>query len=158
MGNEDDGLVQFFLKFQQEVLHIGADQRIKSGEGFVHQHHARVGCQRAGNTHTLLHTAGKLVGMAFLKPLKSHSVEPFSCLRNILFIAETSDFQCQGGILNHRFMRQQRKLLKDHRHFLTADASKHLLAALNEVVVTEDDFPCRGLDQPVDVADQSGLA
>ena len=55
-------------------------------------------------------------------------------------------------------MRQQRKLLKDHRHFLTADASKHLLAALNEVVVTEDDFLCRGLDQSVDVADQGGLA
>ena len=36
VSDEDDGLVQLFLQLEQQVLHIGSDQRIKGRESLVH--------------------------------------------------------------------------------------------------------------------------
>ncbi len=61
VGDEDDGLVQGFLQFQQLVLHVRADQRVEGAEGLVHENDLGVGGQRAGQADTLAHAAGKLV-------------------------------------------------------------------------------------------------
>ena len=56
MRDKDNGFMQFFLKIEKDVLHIGSDQWIKRRKGFVHQQDFRICCQRAGKADTLLHT------------------------------------------------------------------------------------------------------
>ena len=58
MRDEHDGLVQLLLQFQQDGLHIRADQRVQRRKRFVHQQDIGIGGQRAGQPHTLLHPAG----------------------------------------------------------------------------------------------------
>ena len=77
MRDEDDGLVQLFLQLEQQVLHVGSDQRIKGRESLVHQHDRCVCSQRPGNAHTLLHPTRKLRWIMVLEPAQTHAIQPF---------------------------------------------------------------------------------
>ena len=64
MGDEQDGGVFFFQDAQGLVPDAVAQAVIETGEGFIHQHDARLRGQRTGQRHSLLLTAGKLVRVA----------------------------------------------------------------------------------------------
>ena len=49
--------------------------RVERGEGLVHQQHLRVGRERAGQRHALLHAARQLVHMRMLELLEADELE-----------------------------------------------------------------------------------
>ena len=64
MGDEDDGLAELALQAQELVLELLADHRVDRAERLVHEHHRRVGGERAGDPDALLLAAGELGGVA----------------------------------------------------------------------------------------------
>jgi hypothetical protein len=60
---------------EQLLLHLAARERVERGEGLVHQQHARLHGERAGNGHALLHAAGELVRMHVGEPGQADLVE-----------------------------------------------------------------------------------
>ena len=49
---------------QELLLEPAAYDRIDGAEGFVHQHHRRIGCQRPGHADTLALPARKMARIA----------------------------------------------------------------------------------------------
>ena len=64
VGDEEDGLAELLLQPQELVLQLLAHDRVDRAERLVHQHHRRVGGQRAGHADALLLAAGELGGVA----------------------------------------------------------------------------------------------
>ena len=64
VGDERDGLAELGLQPQELLLQPVADDRVDGAERLVHQHHRRVGGQRAGDADALLLAAGELGGVA----------------------------------------------------------------------------------------------
>ena len=62
VGDEDDGLAELALQPEELLLQLVADDRVDGAERLVHQHHRRVGGQRAGDADALLLAAGELAG------------------------------------------------------------------------------------------------
>ena len=60
VGDEEDGLADLRLQAQELVLQALAVDRVDRPEGLVHQHHQRVGGERAGDPDALLLAAGEL--------------------------------------------------------------------------------------------------
>ncbi len=60
VGDEEDGLAELRLQAQELVLQALAVDRVDRAEGLVHQHHQRVGGERAGDADALLLAAGEL--------------------------------------------------------------------------------------------------
>ena len=60
VGDEDDRLAQLALQAQELVLQLLAHDRVDGAERLVHQHHRRVGGERAGDADALLLPAGQL--------------------------------------------------------------------------------------------------
>lgn len=110
VGDEDDGLVQGFLQFQQLVLHVRADQRVEGAEGLVHENDLGVGGQRAGQADTLAHAAGKLVRIGLLVALQAHRGDPVQGPLVALRPAFAANLQAVGDIVEHALVRQQAKL------------------------------------------------
>ena len=48
-----------------------ASQRIERGKRFIHQQHARIGCQGAGQRDPLLHSTRKFVDVGMLEPAET---------------------------------------------------------------------------------------
>ena len=63
------GFFQFALNLQQFKLHVLAYQRIKGGEGLIHQKHVRVIGKGAGDAYALPHTAGEACAGLRSQPL-----------------------------------------------------------------------------------------
>ena len=64
VGDEEDRLADLGLEAQELVLQPLAVDRVDRAEGLVHQHHRRVGRQRAGDADPLLLAARELGGVA----------------------------------------------------------------------------------------------
>ena len=64
------------------------------------------------------------------------------------------DFQGKGDISQHRQMRQQCKMLKDHPHFVTADIDQVLVARLEKVLPIKHDLSCGWFNKPTQASDQ----
>ena len=64
VGNEEDRGAQGLLNATKLALEVGAYQRVKRTEGFVHQENVCTVCQGSCNTDTLALTARKLGGVA----------------------------------------------------------------------------------------------
>ena len=60
MGDEEDRLAELGLEAEELVLEPLAVDRVDRAEGLVHQHHARVRGERAGDADALLLAAGEL--------------------------------------------------------------------------------------------------
>ncbi|MCY1441658.1 hypothetical protein D9M71_579810 [compost metagenome] len=87
-----------------------AQLHIKVGERFVEQQQLRLGCQRAGQGHTLLLAAGKLVGVAFAQAAELDQLEHlFDHLALLRVLADT-----EGNVLGHGQVREQRVVLEHH--------------------------------------------
>ena len=76
MGDENDCLVQFFLQIEQNILHVGPDQRIKRRKGLVHQQNLSIRCQRPGKADTLLHATRQLRRIMIFKTAEADALNP----------------------------------------------------------------------------------
>ena len=158
VGDEHDGLVQLLLQPQQDLLHVGADQRIERGERLVHQQDFRVGGQRAGQADPLLHPPRQLRGIVVLEARQPDPVQPFPALLLGLPDGHALDREAVGGVLGHRLVDMQPEPLEHHRDAVAPDLDQLLPAEREDIAPVDHDPARRRLDQPVDVADQGGLA
>ena len=158
VGDEDDGLVQFRLQSQQLVLHFMADERIQGGERLVHQQDLGVRGQRAGQTHALLHAAGKLVGILGLETGQADLLQPVARALVALGPAHALHRQPVGGVVQHRAVRQQAEALEHHAHLALAEAFQFARLQADHVHPVDQDLTGAGLDQAVEVPDQRRLA
>src|SRR6056297_1735423 len=156
--DEHHGFLQFLLQLQQQVLHVGPNERIERRERLVHQHDRRIRGQRPGDTDPLLHRPRQLMRILPALTAKSHAIQPFERVVLKIGLGLTTHGAGHTGVFQHGAMRQQRKMLEHHRHLLAPQSAQVTLAIGQNILAIEQDLPRRRLDQPVDVADQRRLA
>ncbi len=126
VADEQDGLLQAALEFQQFVLQPGADQRIERRERLVHQQDRRAGGKGAGETDALLHAARKLLDLA-AGPFGQ--IDEFQLLVDALLalrVRHAGQFQPEADIVGNRAPGQQRELLEHHRDGVHAEFAQRL--------------------------------
>ena len=158
VGDEHDRLVELFLKPQQDVLHVGADQGVEGREGFVHEQDLGVGGESPGEPDPLLHAARELRGVMVLESGQPDPVQPLAALLLGLPDGHSLDREAVGGVLRHRLVHVQPESLEHHRHLVAPELDELLLGHREDVPTVDHDPSGCGLDQPVDVADEGGLA
>ena len=84
--------------------------------------HIRVGSQRAGKAHPLLHAARQLMGEFGTPCAKFHDVEDGGSLAHAFVLGHLTDFKRHGDIVQHGPVRHQREILEDHTDLLVAEA------------------------------------
>jgi hypothetical protein len=72
VGDEQHRLALRLPDAEQQFLHQLARLVVERAEGLVHQQHARVVGQRAGDRHALLHAARQLLGKVVLEAAQAH--------------------------------------------------------------------------------------
>ena len=116
MRDEQHGEVGVVPQLHQFVLHATARQRIKRGEGLVHQQNGRFHGHPAGNRYALLHAAGQRVGVVVGKLREVDFVDVVQRTFARLFAAH----QATGGQRKHDVLddglpgQELVKLLKHH--------------------------------------------
>src|SRR6056297_2104745 len=116
--DEDDGAVQLFLKLQQFILQMGADQRVEGRERLIHQKDWGLGRKGTREADALLHPARQLGHLAVGPIRQADQIELLFDARLALRGGDTGQFQSETDIFAHAAPRQQAELLKDHRHVL----------------------------------------
>src|SRR5471032_952336 len=162
VADENDGLVELALQFQQFVLQALADQRVEGRERFVHEQNIGVHRQCTGQADTLLHTAGELVGLLVAPLGQAHQLKLVVHQFTPFFLRTTLHFQTETDVLAHRQPRHQGELLEHHRDALGAHhfqfcrgtgSDIDLLAfVLDEQLATADGV------ETVDATQQAGFA
>ncbi len=158
MRDEDDGAALDLLQAQQLGLHLRADDGVQGREGLVHQQDGRIGRQRPGQAHALLHAARQLVGIAGAPGAQAHLLQRGLGLLLALGLVGAGQLQAEGRVVQHRHVRHQRKGLEHHGDVLAAQRAQIALAQGIDVLAIDHDAPGRGLDQAVEHAHQGGLA
>ena len=62
-------------QFEQFTAQVFSGEDVKRGKGFVHEQDFRFDDQRAGETHTLFHAAGELLGIRGFESVESDGIE-----------------------------------------------------------------------------------
>ena len=156
--DEDDGAALDLLQAQQLVLHLGADDGVEGREGLVHQQDRRVGRQRARQAHALLHAARQFVGVAGGPHGQAHLLQRGTGGGLAFAQRHAGQLQPEGGVLQHRQMRQQRERLEHHADVLAAEVAQLLVVVLRDVLAVDHDAAGRRLDQAVEHAHQGRFA
>lgn len=158
VGDEDDRLLQPLLQFEQLVLHVAADQRVERAEGLVHQQQVRVGGERAGQAHTLLHTAGQLVGPGVLQPHETRHLQGLGRALVALRAGHSLDLQAVARVLQDTAVGEEREVLEDHADLLRAHFAQRAVAEGGQVLAVEEHPARRRLKESVEHAQERGLA
>ena len=158
MGDEDHGLANFLLQIEKHTLHVHADQRIECREGLVHQQDRCVIGQGTCETDALLHSARKLVRIIVLEPVQADAGNPAPGMFFLLLARDSLDLEAVDCVFKNGTVGQKRELLEHHRGPVSAEFPEFGLVHLDHVIVADDDLAGRRIDQPVDVANQRGLA
>ncbi len=124
--------------------------RVERTEGFVHQQHAGVHRERAGDLHALGHAAGqppRIVGSGLVEA--DHPQRPGD--PPVPLLARNAAFQPESGVTRHGPPRQQRivVVLKHHHHSGRWAGNRFSI---------ENDRPATRFDQTAEQAQQRGLA
>ena len=158
VGNKDDGFVDILLERQEFLLHFLPDKRIKRAEGLVHEQHFRLHCQGAGKAHTLLHAAGKLPGIGIGPLGKAHALEHFAAFFQAQGLAHPHGLKAEGRVLQHSAVWKKGKILKNHAKAALPHAAQLARLHLHDVLIIHQHGTSRGHDEPVEAAQQCGLA
>ena len=122
VGDEEDGLAQLILQPEELVLELLADHRVDRAERLVHEHHRRVGGQRARHPDPLLLAARELVGVAVGVRLgKADALEQLDARRAGLLAVPAEQPRHGGDVVDDRAVREEASVL-DH----VADAATQL--------------------------------
>ena len=148
MGDEHDGLLHLGLQAQELVLQAVTGDRVDRAEGLVHEHHRRVGRQRACDADALRLATRQLLGIAVavLGRVESDEVEQLvgACAGALRVPAEQAGDRAH--VLGDRLMGEQPDALDD-----VADASAQLVGVdVGDVLAVEDDAAGRRFDHAVD--------
>ena len=157
VGDEYDRLVQLFLQAEENVLHVGANQRVERRKRFVHQQGFRVGGQRPRQADTLLHTARKLCRIMVLESRQADAIQPFPALLLGLFEGCSLNHETVRRVFRYGLVHMQPEFLKYHRNLVTPKFNQFLLGHGQDILAIDHDAAGGGFDQPIDVAYQGGL-
>jgi hypothetical protein len=134
-------------QLEQFLLHLAARERIERGEGLVHQQHARLHGQRAGDGHALLHAAGELVRMHVGEPGQAHLVEVVQRAFGGFLLAERARReQREHDVLLDRFPWRQLVEFLEHDDAVGAGLG-HALAVETDLAFDRRDETGHGLQQ-----------
>src|SRR3990167_763699 len=158
VGDEDDGAPIGLLQLQQHVLHLAALERVEGGKGLVHDDHRGVYGQGAGQADALLHTTGQLMGMFVSEGVQADLLEHFHGALLALLAALASDFQAEGGVVQHGARGHQGEGLEDHAHIAAAQVDEFRLGHLGDVLPVDKHVTAARLYQAVDQANQGRFA
>ncbi len=145
--DEQHGLADLGLEFQEFVLEVFADDRVDRSERLVHQEDGRVGGQCAGHTDALALSAGKLfrIAVAINGRIESDEVEEFGGAFASLSALPAQQMGNGRGVLQHGLVREEADLL-DH----IADSAAQFDGVDGGYVVPVEEYPSLGrFDQPV---------
>src|SRR5690606_17460337 len=116
MADEEDGLLEPALEFQEFILQTRADQGVERRERLVHQEDRSTRGESARKADALLHAARELLHLA-LRPLgEIHEFELFGYRLPALILGHTSKFETEADIFCHGAPGQQAELLEYHRN------------------------------------------
>lgn len=132
-----------------------AGDRIGGAERLIHQHHGRIGGERACNTHPLLLSAAELFGVSMGKyaGVELHGVQQFVHPRGCLLLGPPQQARNDGDVLGNRHVGEQADLLND-----VADVTPELVRIQRQHISTIDGDRTRArLDDPVDHLHRGGF-
>ena len=156
VGDEDDRLPHLVLDPQQLLLQPRAGDRIERAERLVHQHHRRVGRERACEADALALAARDLRRVAGAVVLRRQvdEVEQLVDAGGDLLLRPAEQLRHGGDVLGDGHVREEADLL-DH----VADAAAELGLVESVDALPVDPHVARGeLDEPVDELHRRRLA
>ena len=155
VGDEDDRLADLGLQAQELVLQPLAVDRVDRPERLVHQHHRRVGGERAGDADALALAARQLRRVAPAQlALEADQVQQLVHARRRPALVPAQQLRDRGDVVGDRAVREQADLL-DH----VADVAPQLvLVAVAHAAAADEDVAGRDVDHPVDHPHRGGLA
>ena len=101
MGYENDRLIGLSPDAQQVIVELFPCEFVQRRKRFVHQQDLRLDRKRSGDSHTLLHTAGKLLGIVVCKLGQIHKLQHFLCLFHTVCLRHFHDLQRHFHIFLH---------------------------------------------------------
>ena len=158
VGDEHRRLFHDAGKLDELVLQLPPDQRVERTERLVHQQDLGIGGQRPRQADALLHAAGQFVG-EFVAPAAEldHLKGALGDFRAFV-LAGAADFQRQGYVVQNRAVRHQGEVLEHHGNVFVAVAPQGLVLHREDILAVDQDAAGGRLEQPVDMADERGLA
>ena len=158
MGDEEGGLVHMGRKLQELVLQLPPDQRIKRREGFVHQQDFRVCGQSAGETHTLLHAAGQLVGIVVDPSSQIHRFQgSYRCIVPLLGL-DPAHLKAKAHVFPQRPVGPERHVLEHHADGFGPKLAQRVLVHRINAFTRHMNFARRWFDQPVHMTYECGFS
>ena len=158
MGNEDDGAPVFPLQIQQQILHVGTDQRVQRREGFIHQQDGGIQGQSPRQTDPLTHAAGQLIRRAVQIPTEANPLQRLLSFGQALAARDAGYFKPKGCILQRAALRKKGEGLEHHRHVAPPEGTQFASAESLQWSPFNFNNPQAGADQAIDHAQQGGLA
>ncbi|MNM93028.1 hypothetical protein D3C81_1053890 [compost metagenome] len=149
VGNQEHRLGGALPDLQQQLLHLLAGEGVEGAEGFVHQQHARVGSERAGQADTLLLAARELPDAALFKTAKIDQCEHFPGASFAFVPGNTGQLQAEADVGQHVLPGQQRVVLEHHAALGARAFDRHAV---------EGDAPGAGFDETGNQVQQRSLA
>ena len=156
--DEDDRLLQLLLQFEQLLLHLATDQRVERTECLVHQQDVAVGGERTGDPHALLHATGELGRELLALALETHQGQDLLGLGQALDLADALQLERVGDVRGDGAVRQQGEVLEDHRDAVATDLAELRRRNARDGITVHRDGSGGDIVQPVEHADDGGLA
>ena len=125
MGHEHDGLADSRLEAEELVLQAVAPDGVDRPEGLVHEHHRRVGCQRARDADALALAAGQLrrIAVAVGGGLETHQIQELLHALADPRLRPAQQSRHDAGVVTHGHVREEADLL-DHVSDLPAKVDR----------------------------------
>ena len=114
MSYEESSYLAFLQNSSQLTLHFHTELLIQGGQTFVQQKNPRTDDESSGQSHSLLLTAGELLGLALGKFLHMDHFQRFPDASGDFRFCRTVLFQAVSYVLLYRHVRKQSIALKYH--------------------------------------------
>ena len=100
-------------QIQQFAAQVFSGENVERGERLVHEEHFRFDRQRAGESHALLHAAGKFLGIGVLETLQAHGGQGAQGLAMAFDVGGAAGEQRRLHVFEHREPGKQSEALKN---------------------------------------------
>jgi hypothetical protein len=135
VGDHDDGDA-LFVELLKNAHHFDGGSGVQIARGFVRQQHLRFIYETAGDGHTLLLAAGKLVGKMVRAICQTHDLEAVQRAIANLPRGMATGATVQHGkldILERRRAREEIEALKNEAELLIPDVGQFVLVELGDI-------------------------
>ena len=153
MGNHYNGLPELCTGALDKPQHLGAGLAVKVAGRLVGQHNSRFGNQGAGDSHTLLLSAGKIVRHIFQFIFQPQQVNDL--VQKLLIHRVPVQLHRQDNVLIHIQDRNKVIVLEDKADVAAAEDGKLFIVLLCQFFAP-DDHGCRWWECPARPSCEAG--